>query len=94
MSFITLAKEILPEPGVEYLIPEKLNQDRLEVFFSKLRRGCGDSDNPSVEEARHRILALIVAGRSVLAPRNANAVVNEDAEMQVYMPRRKWPRNQ
>jgi hypothetical protein len=74
------------------LLPEKLNQDRLEVFFAKLRRGCGDSDNPTIEEARHRIVSLLVAGRQVMAPRNANSVIDDDGEIDVFMPRRKHRR--
>ena len=89
-SFMALTTEILSEPGEDlYLIPQKLNQDKLEVFFAKLRRGCGDSDNPTVNEVRHRIMAFIVAGRSVMAPRQANVVVDEDEEVGTYMPRRK-----
>ena len=64
-SFVTLTRALLAEDGALFLLPEKLNQDRLEVFFAKLRRGFGDYDNPTVEEARHRIVSLIVAGRHV-----------------------------
>ena len=93
-SFISLSQEVLSEPGADFLMPEKLNQDRLEVFFAKLRRTCGDSDNPTVEEARHRILALLVAGRSILAPRRANSVVDEETELNFFMPRRKMLRRE
>ena len=43
-SFVALAKTVLAEEGAQFLLLEKLNQDRLEVFFAKLRRSCGDSD--------------------------------------------------
>ena len=88
MAFTSLVKELLGEDGVEFIMPEKLNQDRLEVFFGKLRRSLGDSDNPTVEQARHRILGLLVAGRQVLAPRNTNSVVELD-EGNIYLPKRK-----
>ena len=91
-SFLDLSRALLAEEGAQFLLPEKLNQDRLEVFFAKLRRGCGDSDNPTVEEARHRIVSLIVAGRQVMAPRNANCVVDEEGEREVFMPKRKQKR--
>ena len=93
-SFISLSQEVLSEPGADFLMPEKLNQDWLEVFFAKLRRTFGDSDNPTVEEARHRILALLVAGRSILAPRRANSVVDEETELNLFMPRRKMLRRE
>lgn len=79
-SFVTLTKQLLATEGVKYIIPEKMNQDRLEVFFGKLRRSCGDNDNPTVHEAQNRIMALLVAGRHILAPRNTNSVAQEDAE--------------
>ena len=87
-SFVTLAPILLSEEGAQFLLPEKFNQDRLEVFFAKLRRGCGDSDNPTIEEARHRIVSLLVAGRHVMAPRNANCVIENDDEV-TYMPKRR-----
>lgn len=73
-AFVHLAKILLSEPGAEFLLPEKLNQDRLETFFGKVRRGCGDSDNPTVEQARHRILAIIVAGQAFISPKNMNCL--------------------
>ena len=80
-SFVKLTR-------VKYIIPEKLNQDRLEVFFGKLRRSCGDNENPTVQEARHRIIALLVAGRHILAPKSTNSVVEQDAEG-VCLPKKK-----
>ena len=87
-SFINLGKQLLDEPGVEYLLPEKLNQDRLETYFSKLRRGSGDSDNPTVDQARHRMLTLLVAGKSFLPPKNRNCEAVDDG-VNIALPKRK-----
>lgn len=93
-SFVTLTKILLAEPGAQFVLPEKLNQDRLETFFGKLRRGCGDSDNPTVEQARHRILALIVAGRCFIPPKNRNCELVDDGVGMTDMlpPNRKYQR--
>ena len=45
ISFVNLTRALLAQEGAQFFLPEKLNQDRLEIFFAKLRRGCGDSDN-------------------------------------------------
>ncbi|PIK40700.1 hypothetical protein BSL78_22455 [Apostichopus japonicus] len=39
-SFVSLAKELLQNPSVEYVLSEKFSQDPLEEYFSK-QRGCG-----------------------------------------------------
>lgn len=87
VSFIHLAKEILSLPEVQFLLPEKLNQDRLETFFGKMRRGCGDTDNPTVDQIRQRILTLIVAGQCFIAPKNRNCEgVDDDVELKKCFP--------
>ena len=58
-----------------FLLPEKLNQDHLEVFFARLRHSVGHSDNPSVPETEYRFLALLLAGSKTGARYNANCVV-------------------
>lgn len=72
-SFVSLTKDLLQEDGAKFFLPEKLNQDRLEVFFGKLRHSLGDTDNPRVDEARHRNTALMVAGRHGMAPKHGNS---------------------
>ena len=57
-------------------MPEKLNQDKLELLFAKLRRSVGDGDNPSVEEVGHRFLSLLITGSKTITPRNANCEID------------------
>lgn len=87
-SFVNLVRDLLRQEGAQYFLPEKINQDRLEVFFGRLRRSVGDSDNPSVEEVRHRIIALLVAGRHSVAPKSTNSVLITDDD-EICLPRRK-----
>ena len=41
-------------------------------------------NNPSIEEVRHRIIALLVAGRHIMAPQKANTILDNDDEL-AYM---------
>lgn len=77
-SFIALVPELLDADGAKFILPEKLNQDKLEMFFGKLRRAVGDSDNPSVHEVGHRILTLLITGTQTIAPRNGNCTLFEN----------------
>ena len=77
-SFVVLIPILLGENGAEFILPEKLNQDRLESFFGKIRRSVGDSDNPTVYEVGSRFLALLVSNTICLKPANANVQVLEE----------------
>ena len=43
-------------------------------------------NNPIIEEVRHRIIALLVAGRHIMAPQKANTIFDNDDEL-AYMPK-------
>ena len=45
-TFIELAKLLLQEDDVRYLISEKLSQDPLEEHFARQRRSAGCDENP------------------------------------------------
>ena len=55
-----------------YILPEKINQDKLELLLGKLRRSLCDSDNPPVKKAMHRMLHLLLAGSGTAMPKNTN----------------------
>ena len=86
ISFIQLVQVVLAD-GAEYVLGEKVNQDKLEMFFAKLRRSVGDSDNPSVSEVGQRFLALLIAGSQTVNPRNANCQIDYN-EPQTWQLRR------
>lgn len=87
LSFIQLVKDILSEQGSKFFLPEKINQDRLEVLFSKLRRSVGDSDNPTIDDVRYRIIGLLVAGRHAVTPKNSNSISVDDGDCN-YLPKK------
>ncbi|PIK46436.1 hypothetical protein BSL78_16683 [Apostichopus japonicus] len=71
-SFVSLAKELLQNPSVEYVLSEKFSQDPLEEYFSK-QRGCGGrNDNPSVQQVGHNMLSLMVAGSRAVSSLRSN----------------------
>lgn len=77
VSFLELTRSVLSEEGASFLLAEKLNQDRVEAFLGKLMRGCGNAENHTVDQARKRILALLVAGRCFIRSKNTNCSVDE-----------------
>ncbi len=93
-SFVELGKSLLQLEGVEYLLSEKFSQDPLEQYFSKQRGAGGASDNPSVEQFGHNMLALHVAQGCVKASRRGNCRLQDrDDDYNILdstpLPRRK-----
>ncbi|XP_071476835.1 uncharacterized protein [Diadema antillarum] len=71
-SFVQLAKELLLEDGVEFVLSEKFSQDPLEEYFSRQRGVGGRFDNPDVHQFGSNILPLHVAGSSIAVSAKAN----------------------
>ena len=71
-SFVELIPQILSQDQSLFVLPEKINQDKLELMFGKLRRSLGNSDNPTVQEASYRMLHLFLAGSVTAMPSNTN----------------------
>ena len=46
-------------------------------------------NNPIIEEVHHRIIALLVAGRHIMAPQKANTILDNDDELAYMRKRRK-----
>ena len=49
-SFVEIAKFLLGQQGVKFLLSEKFCQDPLEVFFGHQRAKGGHNDNPTVQQ--------------------------------------------
>lgn len=77
-SFVELGKLLLLLPDVKFLLSEKFNQDPLEQYFSKQRGAGGCSDNPTIEQFGHNMMALYVASSSAKASRRGNCKVTDD----------------
>ena len=74
LSFVELGKQLLTEPGVEYLLSKKFNQDQLEQYqyFSKQRGTGGSCENPTVEQFWHDMFAFHVASSASKASKKGN----------------------
>ncbi|CAC5392195.1 THAP9 [Mytilus coruscus] len=65
-SFTKLVRELLSEPGVQYVLSGKFSQDPLEIYFSK-QRGCGgNNDNPTVLDFNRNARNIFVAGTAAI----------------------------
>ncbi|XP_071483429.1 uncharacterized protein [Diadema antillarum] len=71
-SFTALARELLAEEGVEYLLSEKLSQDPLEEHFGKQRGMGGRYENPDARQFGSNMQVLQVAGSCVTLSARAN----------------------
>ena len=63
-----MARYLLSQKGVCYLLSEKLNQDPLESFFGKQRMRFGYSENPNVKSFLYGTSSLRIQGSTVLKP--------------------------
>ena len=50
MSFVDMTQYLLQQPGVDFILSAKLNQDPLEEFFGKQRAIGRRADNPTVKQ--------------------------------------------
>jgi hypothetical protein len=58
-SLKLMAKELLTEHYINYLLTYKLSQDHLETFFSAVRSGGGRNNNPNGLQLKYIIRALL-----------------------------------
>ena len=92
-SFVELSTILLAVPGVQYILPEKLNQDPIERFFGKQREAGGHNDNHTVQGFCSNTVSLRVQGSAALEPvrGNCEAKKKEDSfyELAAPLPKRK-----
>ena len=89
ISFVALVRDLVSE-GATCILPEKLNQDKLEILFSKVRCSLGDIDNPTVYDVGYRLLHLLIAGSHIIKPRNTNCDGGPDEhEFQLHQRKRR-----
>lgn len=95
-SFTKLVRELLSEPGVQYVLSGKFSQDPLEIYFSK-QRGCGgNNDNPTVLDFNRNARNIFVAGTAAIrGAARGNCSIDPNDGMPVCgapLQRRKKPR--
>lgn len=67
-----LARYLLKQPGVHYVLSAKLSQDALESFFGKQRMRGGYCDNPNVSTFLYGAQSLRVQGSTAVKPTRGN----------------------
>lgn len=65
-SFVEVARYLLRQPGVKFLLSEKFCQDPLEEFFGHQRAKGGRNDNPTVQQFCKNTVSLRVQGSTAL----------------------------
>ena len=72
MSFVEMARFILRQPGVKFLLSERFCQDPVEVFFGHQRAKGGRNDNPTVKQFCDATVSLRVQSSAALDPIRGN----------------------
>ena len=72
-----MARYLLSQKGVCYLLNEKLNQDPLESFFGKQRMRFRYNENPNVKSFLYGTSSLRIQGSTALKPVRATVNVVE-----------------
>jgi len=71
-SFVEMARFILRQPGVKFLLSERFCQDPVEVFFGHQRAKGGRNENPTVEQFCDSVVSLRVQSSAALDPIRGN----------------------
>jgi len=56
---VELAKLLLQEPGVNFLLSEKFSQDPVEEHFARHRSGCNENSTPAQFKQQEVALGII-----------------------------------
>ena len=71
-AFHDLAKQLLSEDGVDYVLSDKLNQDPLAEPFGKQRARDGSNENPCLKEYMDNERKLLVAKSEMIRVMRGN----------------------
>jgi len=71
-SFVEMAKFLLNQPGIEYILSEKFCQDPLEVFFGKQHAQGGCNDNPTSHQFLKNTVSLRIQATVATDPARGN----------------------
>ena len=67
-----MAKQLLSEDGVDYVLSDKFNHDPLEEHFKKQRARGGSNENPSLKEYMDNERKLLVAKSEMIRVMRGN----------------------
>ena len=60
-----MAKQLLSEDGVDYVLSDKFNQDPLEEHFGRQRAHGGSNENPSLKECMDNERKLVAKSEMI-----------------------------
>ena len=69
---VEMARYLLDQPGVKFLLSERFCQDPLESFFGHQHSKGGNNDNPTVKQFCDNTVSLRVQGAAALNPLRGN----------------------
>ena len=91
-SFVEMAKYLLNQPGIKFILSEKFCQDPLEVFFGKQRAQGGRNDNPTCYQFLKNTVTLRIQATVATDPARGNCrkrPLKQDQEIdETPLPRR------
>lgn len=67
-----MARFLLKQQGVKFLLSERFSQDPVEAFFGQQRAKGGRNDNPTVQQFCKTTVSLRVQGSAALDPLRGN----------------------
>ncbi|EZA50545.1 hypothetical protein X777_10896 [Ooceraea biroi] len=90
-SILQIAKDILVESSMKYLMTYRFSQDHLELFFAQVRRRNSWNNNPNVMQFTSAIKSLLVKN-SISTSANSNCVTFE-TENEIGLFQLRWAKN-
>ena len=67
-----MAKYLLIQPGVKFILSERFCQDPVELFFGKQCAQGGRNDNPTVQQFLQNTVSLRIQGTVATDPTRGN----------------------
>ena len=88
-----MAKQLLSEDGVDYVLSDKFNQDPLEEHFGKQRACGGSNENPSLKEYMDNERKLVAKSEMIRVMRGNTRGRQEEQTIDInddrLLPKRK-----
>lgn len=91
LSFMGVVKFLLEE-GAPHIDARKLNQDKLEQYFGRLRMSLGGNRNPSELEALNKTMTMYQGGQAARPVTKGNTTEATEEWIPDEMPLQKRPR--
>ena len=67
-----MAKYLLTQPGIKFILSERFSQDPVELFFWKQRAQGGRNDNPTVHQFLKNTVSLRIQSTVATDPTRGN----------------------